>query len=171
MATKRTKRGVGRKKTNLSISDTKRKFDVPVTAWMRYKNPIQKGILWYLFSIAIRKRDVAKYGTCISCGKRITVETSDCGHFIPAASCGRDLLFNPYNNNAECTQCNAWDELHLFGYAKGLDNRYGVGTAEMLLAQHRHLKYMEPTEKLKANKDFSAKEYEEKITHLKLHGL
>lgn len=99
---------------------------------LRYQNPIEKGIYWYKFSLFIRNRDVKKYGTCISCGRPITVETCDAGHFAPAADCGLDLLFDPVNVNAECSHCNAWDGMHLFGYEKGLDERYGAGTAELL---------------------------------------
>jgi len=124
---------------------------------LRWKHPIEKGIYWWFFSRFIRERDVKKYGTCISCNRPITVDTSDCGHFIPAASCGRDLLFDEINNNAECSHCNAWDELHLIGYAKGLDKRYGQGTAERLLQRYYDYKYG-PTVK-----DWKKADYEEKI--------
>ncbi len=100
--------------------------------WLRYKNPPEKGIYWYLFSQYVRRRDVEQYGTCISCGRPITVDNSDAGHFMPAKDCGRDLLFHPMNVNAECSSCNAWDDTHLLGYAEGLDKRYGEGTALML---------------------------------------
>lgn len=100
--------------------------------WLRYKQPPEKGIYWYWFSLHIRQRDVEAYGTCISCGKPITIDTCDAGHFIPASSCGRDLLFDEYNVNAECARCNAWDEGHLFGYEQGLIKRYGEGIPKML---------------------------------------
>lgn len=99
---------------------------------LRYVSPPEKGILWHYFSLYIRNRDVKKYGTCISCGRAIDVETSNAGHFMPASSCGRDLIFDERNVNAECAQCNAWDETHLLGYAEGLDERYGKGTAQSL---------------------------------------
>lgn len=133
--------------------------------WLRYKNPIEKGIYWYLFSKAVRTRDVEKYGTCVSCGRTITVDTCDAGHFIPAASCGIDLLFDPINVNAECSHCNAWDDLHLLGYAKTLDKRYGEETAESLLKQYR-LNKGAPVKK-----DFTRVQYIEKIKRLKTNGL
>lgn len=108
--------------------------------WLRYKNPPEKGIYWYLFSQYIRKRDVEKYGTCISCGKPITVDTCDAGHFMPAKDCGRDLLFHMQNVNAECSHCNAFDPTHLLGYAEGLDRRYGEGTAAKLRAMRMEYK-------------------------------
>lgn len=160
----------GRKKHTKTRKSSKasimRLYGVPVTAWMRYKNPIEKGIYWYLFSKAVRMRDCFKYGVCISCGRRIKVDTCDAGHFIPAGDCGPELLFDPRNVNAECFHCNAWDGLHLFGYARGLDSRYGEGTAEELLRRHREHKNTKP-----APKDFTRKEYVAKILELQRNGI
>ena len=128
--------------------------------WLRYKNPPEKGIYWYLFSLYVRHRDVERYGTCISCGRPITVETSDAGHFMPARDCGRDLLFHDKNVNAECSQCNAWDDTHLLGYAEGLDSRYGQGTAHMLRRMRHEYKNGPPV------KDWKAIDYIEKIRAL-----
>jgi len=107
---------------------------------LRYSNPLEKGIYWYWFSRYIRERDVMRWGVCISCGKPITFESCDAGHFVPANGCGRDLLFDERNVNAECSRCNAWDEMHLIGYAKGLDFRYGPGTADALMVRYRSYK-------------------------------
>lgn len=165
MTAKRSKRGRHATKPKKTISGIKRAYGVPVTAWMRYKNPIEKGIYWHFFSLAIRKRDVEKWGGCISCGREITVYTCDAGHFIPAASCGPLLLFHLLNVNAECSRCNAWDDLHLLGYAKGLDRRYGEGTAEKLLQSHRENKAGPVV------KDFKREEYKLMINKLKTRGL
>ncbi len=129
-------------------------------SWLRYKSPPEKGIYWYYFSLMVRQRDVEEYGTCISCGRPITVDTCDAGHFAPAADCGRDLLFDPLNVNAECAFCNAWDSMHLFGYAENLDKRYGLGTALGLRARRQMYKDG-PTVK-----DWKAAEYAEKIRAL-----
>lgn len=99
---------------------------------LRYKHPPEKGVYWYYFSLMVRKRDVENWGTCISCGRPITMENCDAGHFMPARDCGRDLLFDPLNVNAECKGCNGFDETHLLGYAENLDIRYGEGTAKSL---------------------------------------
>lgn len=128
---------------------------------LRYKNPIEKGVYWYFFSLFIRRRDVEKYGTCISCGKPITIETSDAGHFMPADSCGRDLLFDERNVNAECSHCNAWDDAHLLGYAENLDKRYGVGTSYALRERRDQYKNGPPL------KDWKKEEYVEKILSLR----
>lgn len=124
---------------------------------LRYKSPPEKGVLWYYFSRFIRERDVNKWGRCISCGREIDVETSNGGHFMPADSCGRDLLFDEKNVNAECAHCNAWDGTHLLGYAEGLDDRYGAGTARRL--RERREKYLagDPV------KDWSPAEYREMV--------
>ena len=127
---------------------------------LRYKNPVEKGIYWYWFGRHVRERDVKKYGVCVSCGKPITFETCDPGHFMPAVDCGRDLLFDEQNVNAECKQCNAWDDTHLLGYAEGLDKRYGEGTA-LRLRQRR--------DEYKAGpvlKDFKGHQYAEMIERL-----
>ena len=151
-----------------SKSDIYRRLGIPeavirLGGWkkvFRYKNPIQKGIYWWHFDRMVRKRDVEKYGTCISCGRSITFETCQAGHFMPAASCGRDLLFDPLNVNAECSQCNAWDETHLLGYAENLDKRYGEGTALSLRKRKEAYKNGPPL------KDWSKEIYEDKIKEL-----
>jgi len=129
--------------------------------WLRYKNPPEKGVYWYYFSLFVRQRDVEKYGKCISCNRPITVETSQAGHFMPAADCGRDLLFDEINVNAECNHCNAWDSTHLLGYAENLDKRYGPGTALTLRARRDTYKGLG-----KPLKDWKAVEYADKIRAL-----
>ena len=129
---------------------------------LRYQTPFEKGVYWYWFSLDVRQRDVETYGVCISCGNPITVDTSDAGHFCPASNCGRDLLFDPRNVNAECGRCNAFDEGHLFGYERRLDERYGPGTAQEL--KDRYQAYRESKTPLK---DWKASEYADKIRSLK----
>lgn len=128
---------------------------------LRYKNPPEKGVYWYYFSLYIRQRDVEKYGTCISCGRPVDLDNCDAGHFMPTASCGRDLIFDPLNVNAECSHCNAWDSTHLLGYADGLDARYGAGTA--LSLRKRKDEYANRDKTLPPLKDWKAHEYSEKI--------
>lgn len=156
-------------KKKQSKSDFLRFWGLPFLSrhWsrLRYTSPPEKGVYWYFFSLFIRKRDVEKYGTCISCGRQITIETCDAGHFMPAADCGRDLLFDERNVNAECSQCNAWDETHLLGYAEGLDRRYGPGTATELRARREQHKA-----RTSVVKDWKATEYAEKIRALPNYG-
>jgi len=99
---------------------------------LRYRSPVEKGICWYWFARFIRKRDAEEWGTCISCGLAKTFEEMDAGHFGPAGDCGLDLLMDERNVNGECSRCNAWVSAHLWGYEKGLNARYGEGTADKL---------------------------------------
>lgn len=128
---------------------------------LRYRNPIEKGIYWHYMSLWIRERDIKKHGTCISCGKPITMENAQAGHFMPAQDCGRDLLFDETNLNAECGYCNGFDQTHLLGYAENLDKRYGEGTA-MKLRERRN----EYRNRKTIVKDWKAEEYAEKIKQL-----
>ena len=45
------------------------------------------------------------YGHCISCGKIITFETCDAGHFVPK-SAGDWFRWNEKNIHAQCPDCN-----------------------------------------------------------------
>lgn len=128
---------------------------------LRYKSPPEKGVYWYYFSLFVRERDVREWGRCISCLRPITMQNSQAGHFMPAADCGRDLLFDPRNVNAECEHCNAWDSTHLLGYAENLDLRYGKGTAGGLRIRRNEYKASNfPI------RDWTRLEYVEKIKEL-----
>lgn len=76
-----------------------------------------------LFSIFIRRRDCTPIGKCISCGKPITFETSDAGHYI-----NRKYMATRYdekNVNAQCRHCNRFCEGQIQGYRRGLIEKYG----------------------------------------------
>lgn len=129
---------------------------------LRYKSNQLKGLYWYLFSIQIRKRDFEKYGRCISCNKPVfSWRDFDAGHYIAAGQCGFALLFDETNVNGECSGCNAYDRTHLIGYAKGLDDRYGQGTAESLYQRYCDVQF-----KGKTTKEWGAAEYRSKISQL-----
>lgn len=154
------------KKSGLTKTDYLRSWGIQGRSgfgWLRYKNPPEKGIYWYLFSLFIRQRDVIRWGTCISCKRVITIDTCDAGHFMPASDCGRDLLFDSRNVNAECSRCNAWDSTHLLGYAEGLDERYGAGTAAKLRTLRT---YAKDQGKKHPIKDWSGEDYAAKIRAL-----
>jgi len=143
-------------------ADKLRKWHLPYPKFqwhhLRYKNPYQKGVLWFFTSLDIRTRDVEKYGTCISCGKPITVETCQAGHYAPAGNCGRDLLFHPLNLHAECPSCNAFDSGHLIGMRKNLVIRYGENG--VLWVEEQYEIYRNSKAPVK---DWKASEYEELI--------
>ena len=133
---------------------------------LRYKSPIEKGIYWYWFSLFVRQRDTKLYGVCISCGKPIKLDNCDAGHFIAAAGCGRDLLFDPMNVHAECRRCNAFDPNHVVGFEAGLVERYQTSLPKIL--KKRYLEYRDSDIPLK---DFTGSEYAEKIKFIKKEAM
>lgn len=84
-----------------------------------------------VFSIYIRKRDChGGVGRCISCGRPITFETCDAGHFIPRTHTA--TRYDVRNVNAQCRTCNRMMDGNIDGYRRGLELKYGDGTAEAL---------------------------------------
>lgn len=121
-----------------------------------------KGILWWVTSVYVRKRDFQLYhGACIGCD-RIMDSWKDlqAGHFISASKCGFALLFDLRNINGECGACNKWDKQKLT-YERNLDLRYGKGTAQEVKEQ-----YFESRKVGKTGKEFSHQEYDRRIKHL-----
>jgi Bacteriophage Lambda NinG protein len=111
----------------------------------------------------IRRRDFAAYGRCISCDKPVADwREFDAGHYISAGSGGFALLFDERNVNAECKYDNGFNPNHLLLYRRGLDARYGAGTAEALEERYRDFHF-----KGKTMKEWSKREYEVKIAELK----
>jgi len=128
---------------------------------LRYKGA--KGRYWALFSEYIRRRDFERYGRCISCGKRISDwRELDAGHFIHAGGGGFALLFDERNVNGECKYDNAFNGAHLLLYRRGLDARYGAGTADALEERYRDAHF-----RGKTTKEWTKREYEVKIEELK----
>lgn len=103
---------------------------------LRYSSPLERGVLWYWFSLFIRQRD--KNLPCISCGKQ--KEDMQGGHFIPAGSMSWDgMVFNEKNVSAECSNCNLRDKRKL-GYGIELDKRFGTGTKDKLERDYEQYK-------------------------------
>lgn len=115
---------------------------------LRYqKNQVLRGIYWWYFARVVRMRDYQKYGTCISCNRQTDFEQLQAGHFVPAGSGGFSLLFDLRNVNGECEGCNGFDQMHLRGYERNLDIRYGAGTGEELV-RRKHRDTMKEWSKL-----------------------
>lgn len=97
---------------------------------MKRQTEIQK--LDRIFSKFIRLRDCDNNGAgfCISCGKPITFNTSDCGHYINRKH--MSTRFDEQNCNAQCRACNRFDEGNIQGYRKGLIEKYGEDAVELL---------------------------------------
>lgn len=122
---------------------------------MNYKNKLDR-----IFSIFIRKRDTKEgYGFCISCGKPITFETCDCGHYINRVH--MSTRYDEMNCNGQCKKCNRFDEGNIQGYRKGLIKKYGLEKVELLeLKKHNNAHFNETIFKE------LIKEYQNKIKSL-----
>jgi Bacteriophage Lambda NinG protein len=127
----------------------------------RYKG--LKGKYWTYFSEYVRRRDFIQFGSCISCGKPVSDwRQFDAGHFISAGGGGFALLFDERNVNGECQYDNAFNQNHLLLYRRGLDARYGPGTADALEERYRDSHFKGTT-----TKEWSKREYEAKIEEIK----
>jgi len=99
-----------------------------------------------VFNAYIRKRDSQDgYFTCISCGRTLTTDQMDAGHFAPVKG-GSALRFDEYNVNGECKKCNGFDEFHLIGYRRGIIEKYGEGVLLHLEQNARLVKKWSRTE-------------------------
>ena len=99
-----------------------------------------------VFNKAIRERDSQDgYFTCISCGRTLTTDQMDCGHFVPVKN-SSFLRFNEYNCSGECKRCNGFDEFHLIGYRKNLINKIGQDMVDWLEENQRTIKKWTRTE-------------------------
>ena len=86
-----------------------------------------------IFSRYVRKRD--KDEGCISCGFNGNLQA---GHFRR-----RELMATRWedkNVNGQCARCNLWLGGATYEYAKGLDKKYGKGTAEELYKLSQKIK-------------------------------
>lgn len=152
------------KTTKPSVASILREYGLPESMvkagkhGLRYRNPLEKGIYWYWFAKVRVLEDFLEYGgRCVSCNRVKELSELQGGHFVPAGKCGFALLFHPENVNAECAGCNGFDEMHLRGYEKHLDNRYGPGTGEKLVQLKNRV----------TMKEWSALEYVPRIAELR----
>ena len=90
-------------------------------------------LYWKLFSRWVRLQAADQQTgnvKCFICGSIQHWTNTDCSHYVPRANvCTR---YNIYNNQACCTNCNRNLDGNLKLYAKRLDRKFGVGTAEKL---------------------------------------
>ena len=89
--------------------------------------------LWKWFSQYVRLRDrisCTDNCACISCGAVGHWKSFDAGHFVP-----RDRWTTRYhekNVNAQCQKCNRFSDGNQYQHGRGIDNKYGEGTADYL---------------------------------------
>ena len=92
-----------------------------------------------VFALFVRLRDALPGGVfrCISCGRLLPIEQSDCGHYINRQHMA--TRFNEKNCNAQCRKCNRFDEGNIQGYRRGLIAKYGAPTVLMLEAMKNQI--------------------------------
>lgn len=93
--------------------------------------------LWDIFSIYIRLRDANKNGmiTCVTSGRVVHWKDSDAGHFISRRHLS--TKFDEQNVHAQSRHDNRFQYGRQFEYAKFIDKKYGIGTADKLLVKSR----------------------------------
>lgn len=81
-----------------------------------------------IISLYVRMRDSKeyhyKYFQCISCGRILSVDQADCGHYMSRRN--MSTRFDTRNCHAECRRCNRFDASHLVGYRHNLILRLGT---------------------------------------------
>ena len=123
---------MAKKKTKV---DLWREYELERPPKPRYTG--RKGIYWYVLSQYIRQRDYKAFeGQCVDmCGKVASDwREFDAGHYVSAGQGGFGLLFDEQNVNGQLKGCNnpTFSPNSLIGYTKGIDKRYGEGTADVL---------------------------------------
>ena len=88
-----------------------------------------------VFSKYIRLRDAIEtpyglYFRCISCGKLKPIAQADCGHYINRRH--MSARYSEINCNAQCRECNRFDEGNLSGYREKLVMKYGEARVQLL---------------------------------------
>lgn len=90
-----------------------------------------RDILDRVFSLYVRRRDCGGgQGRCITCGKAITWDKCDAGHYIPRAHLS--TRWNEINVHAQCVACNRLHDGMEDKYREALIQRYGLSAVETL---------------------------------------
>lgn len=83
---------------------------------------------WTLFSTYIRLRDCLKttgtltHGVCISCGKPVSFEDANAGHFMSRR--WNETLFDEKNVNLQCVECNFGKQGNVHEYRRRIVEMY-----------------------------------------------
>lgn len=100
-----------------------------------------------IFSTFIRLRDRIP-GTqqikCISCGKYVNWEQSDCGHYVNRKH--KSTRWDEKNCSAQCRSCNRYDEGNIPGYTLGIQKKYGKDIVELLLHKKQQTSHFDQFE-------------------------
>ena len=91
-----------------------------------------------VFSLFIRARDMDDEGFsyCVTCGKMMTLKTSQCGHFISRIHYA--TRWEEKNCAAQCVACNMFKQGKQYEFGLAIDEKYGAGTSWKLLIQSKN---------------------------------
>lgn len=93
---------------------------------------------WFGRYIRLRDTDEDGYGQCISCSAWKPYSELDCGHFVNR---GRmSLRYNEVNCNAQCRDCNRFDEGNNVGYVRGMLKKWGQDAVDLLESKKRQIR-------------------------------
>lgn len=114
------------------------------------------------FSLYIRHRDTNDngYGQCITCGKFVSVNQADCGHF--ALRDKESTRYDERNCNIQCHHCNRFRSGLQYEHGKKIDEKYGEGTADQIIQKSKI-----PSYRKKWHYEEIAKEYKQKLESVK----
>lgn len=108
----------------------------------------------------VRLRDtIHGVGHCISCGRTITYNTCQAGHYIDRAHMA--TRWDDHNVNAQCVECNEHRRGNIPGYTLGLMDKYGPAEVDRLC----HLRRVEVHYSTREIQEITEK-YKQKIKQL-----
>jgi len=111
------------------VAQLKKKADAAFSKYVRYRDGEFKRGEWWT--------------TCITCGVEKPLKQMQAGHFVSRAV--NKLRYDELNVHGQCYACNVMRYGEQYLYAKEIDERYGNGTAEALMAQkHQTHKFTIP---------------------------
>ena len=116
---------------------------------------IKKDLQEKIVNPYIRRRD-SKDGffICISCGKTLSIDKMNAGHFIPISK-SQYLRFHEWNINGECQSCNCFDKSHLIWYEENLIKKIGIDAVNFLKRQVlKHKIYKHSREEIEGIKKY-----------------
>jgi hypothetical protein len=91
-----------------------------------------------VFSIYIRRKEaVNEVATCFTCGKQDHWKKLQNGHFQSRKH--YSTRWDEVNCQVQCAGCNVFRYGEQYKFSLGLDQKYGVGTAEMLLIRAKQV--------------------------------
>lgn len=106
----------------------------------------------------IRKRDLAEWGTCVTCNTTLAEYKIDAGHLISRGKRGKStaVRFDLFNIHAQCKKCNRFG-FEQYDYIRGLEDRYGFGVCIPLFRYYEEMErqgFKPDEEWLEVNKRF-----------------